>query len=739
MKTALLVTDSAATQQLFGELFAGSVNLIPVPPPQEPSREKFDALFTMWLRLVEVIVVDAVALGQMTRWAVESLSSDTAQRLPVIIRVTAEQLTQHALPDTWLVVTGTDSPAQLRQAVANFLELHEARVRLGQVDERRGLATEPHRPATVAGENYRYRDALKKLSRLLGRRPKQREMLAEFSELVRELLGVGKLAVLTRPQEGGLFGGELGAQLIIACSHGVAAPVVEHLRLTTDAGIGGCLAREVRILRRREAGADARIEREFELLGTDVAVPLLDNDRLIGLLTFSGKITGEALTNEELELVYQLAGQLAQAIRADQLAERMAAQQQVIGEVLAHVDSGVLAVDQDEQILAVNDRLRGLLELGHQPLIGQQLGRIPGRVSDVVFELLSGQHTHLNREVLIPRTNRPLRVRATRFAQSDTGKAVVVALVEDLTQEKLEQAHNREVADREFLMRLAFRLSHELKNSLVSIKIFAQLLPERYNEKDFREQFSSVVANEVNRVDVLVNNLTFFSHPLALVHEEVVLTDVLESCIKNVGTEFARRQLAQIVGVGEKALDTAAGGPVVTLKKNFGHKLARLEGDKLRLLQAFEHVTRNALQAMPTGGRLLLTTADAEPADFPDGNLPAGGAVKIQFQDTGEGISLENLKRVSEPFVTTRNVGVGLGLTIVKKIAERHGGRLEIDSLLGRGTTVTLVLPVKAPPHPEDALIQEIAKQTARNELSDDTAAVSRLSKPLGQEQGERS
>ena len=85
---------------------------------------------------------------------------------------------------------------------------------------------------------------------------------------------------------------------------------------------------------------------------------------------------------------------------------------------------------------------------------------------------------------------RPLRVHVTRFERSDTGHAVVVALIEDLTQAKLEQARARETADREFLMRLAFRLSHELKNSLVSIKIFAQLLPERYNEKDFREQFS---------------------------------------------------------------------------------------------------------------------------------------------------------------------------------------------------------------------------------------------------------
>ena len=152
--------------------------------------------------------------------------------------------------------------------------------------------------------------------------------------------------------------------MTIASSDGIAPTVVEHLRLTLDGGIGGCLAREVRILRRREANNDTRIEREFDLLGTDVAVPMFENDQLLGVLSFSGKITGEPMANEELELIYQLASQLSQAMRNAQLSERVAAQQRLLGEVLAHVHSGVLVVDHEERILAVNDRLRALLELG---------------------------------------------------------------------------------------------------------------------------------------------------------------------------------------------------------------------------------------------------------------------------------------------------------------------------------------------------------------------------------------
>jgi len=256
----------------------------------------------------------------------------------------------------------------------------------------------------------------------------------------------------------------------------------------------------------------------------------------------------------------------------------------------------------------------------------------------------------------------------------------------------------------------------ELKNSLVSIKIFGQLLPERHGDKEFREQFSNVVVNEVNRVDVLVNNLTFFAQPLGLVYEELVLSELIEACLKNLGPEFARKKLAQVIAMGDRSAEEG-GPPVVTVKRNFSHKVAKVQGDRIRLTQAIENVMRNAVQAMPNGGRLSINTADVGATEVPDGKLPAGGLVRVEFVDTGEGIALDDLRRVTEPFVTTRNVGVGLGLTIVKKILDRHSGWLELDSMLGRGTTVRFWLPVTMQPHPEDKLLAQLARSGSVSEF----------------------
>jgi signal transduction histidine kinase len=758
MKTALLLTSSAETQRMFSDILGEKTNLVLLPPPADASRAKFDALFATWLRLVDAVILDAVSLQEISRWAIESLTAaQLREHQAVVVRATTAQQAMHRMSKGWLIVSEADSADQLKQAFGTFFELRDTQAKLKRADAlitRQRVTPQPSRPApppaTSSVDPYRYRDALKSISKLLAQRLDEPALLRQSGEFIREFLGLAKFSLFTRRVEAELFPGKdtpVHDELLPVASTGIPQQVLDHLRLTTTSGIGGYLATEAKILRRTQSNdafeyeSDAQISREFELLGTDVAVPMFDNDQLLGALTFGGKITGEPVSVEELELVHHVLAQLGQALRRTQLEESLDRQQRFMGEILANIQSGVVVIGQNGRILHLNRAAAGLLDLGNAQFVGQPVGQLPSRVADVLFESLQTGRSIREREVILPKNNRPLSVSATQFPV-DLGGAtlpVAVALIEDLTQAKLQQARARELADKEFFTRLSSRLSHELKNSLVSIKIFAQLLPERYNEKEFREQFSSVVGNEVNRVDVLVNNLTFFSHPLGLVYEEVVLTDLIETCLNNVGQEFGRKKLAQVNTIGDKTAPAPTPGvPVVTVKKTFGHKLARVEADKIRLMQAFEHVLRNAFQSMATGGRLAISTTDAQPTDFPDGTIPEGGAVRIEWQDTGEGIALENLKRVTEPFVTTRNVGVGLGLTIVKKIIERHSGRLDIDSLLGRGTTVVILVPVKAQPHPEDALMNQIAKhrEAAETALTDMS---NRVKQTLDQEHGERS
>jgi len=727
MKTAVLIAGATDVRPFFTEALGAQVNVVLLEPPAEPDRAHFDALFETWLRLVDIVVVDAVSLGATTRWALESLAKAAlADHQAVIVRLTADQRLLHQLEPGWLTISDTEDLDQVRQNLGTFLELRatQSQLKLATADHRSTrspAAAVPFAgpPLVPAADLLRYRDALRNIGQVLGKNRDERALLAEFLNFVRELLGVGKLALFTRRYQNDSFTERLtleDRQLTIVSSYGIAPNVVEHFRMNLDFGIAGWLRRETKLLRRTLAADtaapdhDPQVVREFELLGAEVAVPMFDTDQLLGVLAFSGKVTGEPLANEELELVYHLMAQLAQAIRNFHLQAKLIGQQRFMSEVLAHAQSAVIVVSQDDRILCVNRRARELLELGEGELVGRRTNCLPPCVGDMLFQVLQTGTELRQHEICLPRNHRPLSVSATRFAMSlgDTEGLVAVALLEDMTEMKLQQAHERELADKEFFTRLASRLSHELKNALVSIKIYAQLLPERADDPEFRTQFRDIVSSEVNRVDLLVQNLTFFTRQLVLAYEEINAEELLDTSVRNITNEFAQKRLLCVAPFGQKQPASDPDLPTVTIKKNFSVP-SQLEGDVIRLEQVFEHIIRNALQAMPQGGRLTVNATEAGPSDFPGSQLPAGGALRLDWQDTGEGIALDRLAHVAEPFVTTRNVAVGLGLTIIKRIAERHGGRLTVDSTLGVGTKVTLVLPRKAQPHPEDQLLDDPA------------------------------
>jgi two-component system sensor histidine kinase AtoS len=120
---------------------------------------------------------------------------------------------------------------------------------------------------------------------------------------------------------------------------------------------------------------------------------------------------------------------------------------------------------------------------------------------------------------------------------------------------------------------------------------------------------------------------------------------------------------------------------------------AEVVGDRELLKQAILNLILNALQAMPSHGRLSVSTLQREARS----GSRAGHRLEIRIRDTGVGIAPENLRRIFDPFFTTNSRGTGLGLRVVHRIIERHSGRIRVESVQGVGTTFTVVLPCAAP------------------------------------------
>jgi signal transduction histidine kinase len=225
---------------------------------------------------------------------------------------------------------------------------------------------------------------------------------------------------------------------------------------------------------------------------------------------------------------------------------------------------------------------------------------------------------------------------------------------------------------------LSAGMAHEIKNPLVSIKTFAQLLPERYHESDFRETFSSLIVHEIDRIDSLVNQLLRFARPAKPLLRPMHVHEVLEKTLQLVQHRLYQKEI-KLNRTLEASLDT-------------------IRADSDQMEQVFLNFFLNAMDAMKRGGELTVETEIRTGDSLVTHLLPEPEnrheALCISIRDTGEGIKKEDIARVFDPFFTTKDFGTGLGLSVVHGIIEEHGGQIEVESEVAKGTAFHIFLPL---------------------------------------------
>ncbi len=215
---------------------------------------------------------------------------------------------------------------------------------------------------------------------------------------------------------------------------------------------------------------------------------------------------------------------------------------------------------------------------------------------------------------------------------------------------------------------LAASVAHELNNPLATIALRTEHISQQLPETDGARSSAQIILNEVERMAQLVSNLLQFSRRS---HRQVSTVNVAEEISNSVSfiSYYLRNRKVTIL------FEFATGAPLI-------------QADRQQLRQLFLNLLTNAADAMPVGGPLTTRVSVAD--------LNGAPAVQIEFVDTGVGIPRENLDRIWDSFFTTKpeGKGTGLGLAICRRIVEEHRGTIEIDSEVGQGTTVRIVLPV---------------------------------------------
>jgi signal transduction histidine kinase len=211
-------------------------------------------------------------------------------------------------------------------------------------------------------------------------------------------------------------------------------------------------------------------------------------------------------------------------------------------------------------------------------------------------------------------------------------------------------------------------LAHEIRNPLVAIKTFMQLLPERLEDEEFRSHFLKIADGEVDRISSLVNELLEFAKHSDPKLEVEDVNGILNGMILLVSTESKKKDLQ--------------------VTKNFSLDLPPIKIDREQIKQVFLNILLNAIDATPEDGAISVSTRSF---------VKPGGApyVQIEFSDSGEGIPKEHLEEIFNPFFSTKGKGIGLGLSISNQIVQDHNGYIVVESELNQGTSFFVNLPVK--------------------------------------------
>jgi PAS domain S-box-containing protein len=411
----------------------------------------------------------------------------------------------------------------------------------------------------------------------------------------------------------------------------------------------------------------ALLRRALDTFGAEVIAPLYARSHIIGWLFFGHRLTGQPFDYSDLEGLMILAEHVSTVLENALLHEEISLQKTLAETLLKSIPPGIVATDEDGVIRWFNPTAEQILGVSAAEALNKPAEIAGGTLAAFLRDTLDTKTNLPPRNWIDNNTHRSLSVETRKLVDHDTPLGAV-AVIEDLTVEE-SQRQKQDLVDRTaFWTDLAASMSHEIRNPLVAIKTFAQLLPERFDDADFRKEFNEIVVGEVDRLDRIITQISNFAHPPDLILKPI---DVRSSVKK--GIEIARSRF----GVN--------GG--VAFETSLPNDLPKVLGDETALAEAFAHLVVNAAEALSGKTKPRITLA-AKPLR----QGKTGGGVVVTVRDNGKGIAPNLKDKVFSPFCTTKPRGMGLGLPIVKRTIFDHHGRVDIDST-SHGTSVSIVLP----------------------------------------------
>jgi nitrogen-specific signal transduction histidine kinase/GAF domain-containing protein len=403
----------------------------------------------------------------------------------------------------------------------------------------------------------------------------------------------------------------------------------------------------------------------LDRFGAEVVVPLHARGRIIGWLFVGHRATGLPFGYGDLEDLTVAADHISTTLENALLYEEVAIQKSLAETLLHSLPTGIVAVDEQGIVRWFSTAAQLILVMKPEQVVGQPVEVLGSRLADALRSALQGDVAEFPQAWTDPLTRRAISLQSRQLG-GERECLGAVAMIQDITQQRALQEKQEQLERAQFWNELAASMSHEIRNPLVAIKTFAQLLPDRYNDTEFRAEFSKLVSMEVDRLNSIIDQINEFAHPPRLQFQPVDIRRPLKKSLESAlpATERGRIRIAASV---EDAIP-------------------QVWADEKALTDCFAHLIRNSVESISQRKDAEIVVEAGRLSQDDD------AGVVVTIRDNGVGIPQPLLDKVFSPFCTTKARGMGLGLPIVKRTVIDHNGRVQIDSNQ-KGTSVTIMLP----------------------------------------------
>lgn len=473
-----------------------------------------------------------------------------------------------------------------------------------------------------------------------------------------------RAVLLLREPESGSF--------TCASQRGLSSTLARHCRFPQTAPLCRWLAASGRILTRDAAPAEASAG--LELMQAVAAIPMMYDGQLVGILGIGPRLVGDGYSAAEFEALFAIGEQIALSVQHHVLHRTVQRQQEMTEHMLSAMPTGTIVLGDQQRIAFVNQAAAGMLGRERATLQGNDLRALPSPLGDMAYEVLVSHGGLPRREITIHATGRPVAV--SSFLLSTTPPSAMLML-EDLTAIKQLAEERERRVNLEVVTNLVHYLAHELRNPLVSLSTFSNLVHTHAKEPDFQEFCESVLLNDIGRVNLILEQLLVLTNDVQLHFNDVPLGPLVERV--TAGSEELRECVVAAVPVS----------------------LPTIYADGQRLETALTCVIRTAVRVSRQQAPVTAHVETDETMVTFRAEAPAQPEVAPEW-----------LLNPWQQLLEGSDEHVDLGLATAQYILEQHEGTLVVevtDNIL----TIECRLPVR-PAHREHEEGWDDAKESAR-------------------------